>query len=97
MEKQYLECEKPPFFQNMLNRVIRRLKPKMAIICDNCKVDLTPDYMDEEHSDKNIVSLNGGKKCLCTDCFIVLSDWACSDEHRKALEQYKKEAEKQNK
>lgn len=69
---------------------------RKMISCDNCNEDVTPDVpavIQEEIPDYEIVNLNGGKKCLCHDCFIVLSDWACSDDHKKAVEEYKKNFE----
>ncbi len=62
----------------------------MAIICDNCNCDVTPD-MDTDMREDHIIDLNGGKKCLCTDCFRVLSDWACSKKHKEASKEFNKE------
>jgi len=71
----------------------------MAIICDNCKEDITPEDSeeldDEEPSEHFVLALNGGKKCFCEDCFAVLSEFACSDEHRKKVKAYKKQFEEE--
>ncbi len=64
----------------------------MAIKCDNCNEDVTPNS-DMGETYRHVVELNGGKKCFCTDCWSVLGDWACSDEHRKVVKEYKKEFE----
>ena len=61
----------------------------MAIKCDTCNKDITP-IDNEGISERHILELNGKKICLCTDCFIVLSEFACSDSHKKLTEQYKK-------
>lgn len=63
----------------------------MSIKCDNCNEDLTPGrslFGGEDSWDKHIIALNGKKVCLCTNCFIVFSDWCCSDDHKKKLKEY---------
>jgi len=55
----------------------------MVEICDNCGCNLKDD--------KHIVELNGGNKCLCTDCWYVLSAWCGSGEHITATDKYKKQ------
>jgi hypothetical protein len=62
----------------------------MAIICDNCNVDITPTDKDGDTWERHVLQLNGKRICLCTDCFIVLSEFACSDSHKKLTEQYGK-------
>lgn len=64
----------------------------MSINCDNCNKDLTPGN-NMGSTERHIIFLNGGKKCLCTDCFIVLSDWACSDNHKVKVKEYQKNFE----
>jgi len=68
----------------------------MAIICDTCKRDVTPDncFADcEEVQNYEFVQLNGRKVCLCMDCYCALSDFVQSKEFSKVVEKYKKERE----
>jgi hypothetical protein len=53
----------------------------MAIICDVCGEDVTPN--DEcEFNDYEIVNING-KICLCLDCYNALSEFMLSEEFKK--------------
>ncbi len=64
------------------------------IICDCCGDDITPnDDLEDNGFDRNFVELNGGKKVFCTDCWISLGYFACSDEHKKATNKYQQEFE----
>lgn len=63
------------------------------ITCDCCNEDLTPgsSLCEDEEIYRHIIKLNGKKVCLCDDCYEVISDWACSDEHREAVKKYKEQ------
>jgi len=62
----------------------------MAIICDCCKKDVTPTE-EEEFPEREVLSLRDKKICLCNDCLITLSEFACSEEHKQKTKEYLKE------
>lgn len=56
----------------------------MAVICDVCSTDVTPQ--DDDIQRRHVVDING-KICLCTDCYIALGDYVRSDVFKEG--QYK--------
>lgn len=62
---------------------------RMAIICDICGADVTPDE-DTEISDYDIIKIQGDKICLCLDCHNAVYDWlqtpACKEYCKKHKE-----------
>ncbi len=70
----------------------------MAIICDTCKVDVTPNDLEvsSEISGHEIVNING-KICLCIDCLMCLGEFVRSDKFNKIREDYDKQCENEGK
>ena len=63
-------------------------KEKM-IICDNCGEDITPINDVLPTPERNIVNINGNKKCLCENCYYALGLMLCSKEHKQKAKDYK--------
>ena len=66
----------------------------MAVICDVCSADVTPDknFLGSDMPDYEVINLNG-KICLCQDCYCALSDFVRSEDFKKVVEKHKKEIE----
>jgi len=67
----------------------------MAIICDVCNADVTPDkndLFDSDIPDYEVVNING-KICLCHDCYLALSEFVRSADFKKVVTDYKKQFE----
>lgn len=64
----------------------------MAIICDVCGKDVTPDkspYGDEHADDLYaIMKINGEKICLCMDCYLAISEWIKSPECKQYCQEH---------
>jgi len=68
----------------------------MAIICDTCKENVTPNknlFSSSDMRTYELVKLNGRKVCLCIDCYIALSEFVTSKDFLKVVEKYRKERE----
>jgi len=63
----------------------------MTIICDICKINVTP-IADNEVLEYKIIDLNG-KICLCNGCYFALSDFVRSNEFKDVAAKYKKAME----
>jgi hypothetical protein len=69
----------------------------MAIICDVCSTDVTPDkdlILDSDIPDYHVVNING-KICLCHDCYCALAEFMRSDAFKKVVADYKEQFEKE--
>jgi len=66
----------------------------MAIICDVCNAEVTPDknLMGGDMPDYEVVNING-KICLCYDCYLALSEFVRSADFKKVVADYKKQFE----
>lgn len=67
----------------------------MAIICDVCNADVTPDKFDLCDSDipnYEVVNISG-KICLCHDCYCALGEFVISNDFKKVVADYKKQFE----
>ena len=58
----------------------------MAIICDICSADCTPDKCDplglngDDMKYYTVLEFNGSKVCMCDDCYFAVSEWIGSEE-----------------
>ena len=61
---------------------------QMAIICDRCYRDATPDkskmLIRERSFGYKVLDLNG-RICLCMDCYLTLSDFVRSSDFKKVI------------
>ncbi len=64
----------------------------MAIVCDVCNADVTPEKnsVGSDMPNYEVVNLNG-KICLCHDCYCALADFVRSDDFKKVVADYKKQ------
>jgi len=63
----------------------------MAIICDICKEDVTPDEDSEIGKEFIILRIREDKICLCMDCENAVSEYLKSEECKKKCLEFKEQ------
>lgn len=67
-------------------------KNKMAIICDICKIDVTPNE-DTEINEYSVLKFHGDRICLCVDCECAIYEWLKSEDCKNKCLEFKKQFE----
>lgn len=67
---------------------------KMAILCDICKTNVTPNEMYGGISSYVFLKIQGHKYCLCIDCNSAIAEWIGSDKCKKHCLEFSKQFEK---
>lgn len=66
----------------------------MAVICDICGTNCTPEISGNEDLSFNFEKVNlNGTLHLCGDCYLALSEYIRSNDFKKVLAEYKKKRE----